>query len=97
MAVESDDWLAIEQAMEEENHSLLQTEVTKTEKQQTPQLLMLSTHAAKGTTSSTTFSVVIIMGGKRELTLIDSGSTNSFMDYTFSSKCNCDIISSVSK
>jgi hypothetical protein len=97
MAVELDDWLAIEQAMEEENHSLLQTEVTEVEKQQPPQLLMLSTHAAKGTTSSATFSVVLIMGGKRGPTLIDSSSTDSFLDYTFASKCNCDIISSASR
>jgi hypothetical protein len=97
MAVVPDDWLPIEQTIEQENHTLLQTEVTETEQQQPPQLMMLLSHAAQGTSSPATFLVVIIIGGKRGLALIDSGCTYTFLDYTFASKCNCNIISSIPK
>jgi hypothetical protein len=46
MAIEPETWLELEQAMEQENHALLQHELTEPEKQQTPQLLMIHSHAA---------------------------------------------------
>jgi hypothetical protein len=45
MVVDPENWLAMEQVMEEENHSLLQTEITDTGQQDTPQLLFISSHA----------------------------------------------------
>jgi hypothetical protein len=77
--------------MEEENHSLLQVEATEQEKQ--PQLLMISSHAANGTSSAATFSLIISFRGRRGIALVDNGSTGSFLDYTFASKCNCNILS----
>jgi hypothetical protein len=88
MSLSLEDWLVVEQVMEEENHVLLQTEISDTETPQQPQLLMISSYAANGTTSTVTFSVVVFIGGKRGIALIDSGSTDTFMDYTFSSKIN---------
>jgi hypothetical protein len=53
---------------------------------------MISAHATKGTTSTATFSLLVHMGGRRGVALVDSGSTDSFLDYTFASKTNCAMI-----
>jgi hypothetical protein len=90
--VDPENWLALEQVMEEENHSLLQIGVTKLE-QQTPQLLMISSHAAQGTYSIATFSLLVNIGGRKGIALVDSGSTDTFIDYT-ACKTNC-IMSSI--
>jgi hypothetical protein len=97
ISISLDDWLAVEQIMEEENHSLLQSELAEDNATLQPQLLLLFSHAAKGTSSVATFSVIISMGAKRGLTLVDSGSTDTFLDYTFASKGNCNIIATPSK
>jgi hypothetical protein len=55
MALNAEYWLVVEQVMEEENHSLLQSELLDTDKQETPQLLLLSSHAAHVTSSAATF------------------------------------------
>jgi hypothetical protein len=81
MAIEPETWLELEQAMEQENHALLQHELTEPEKQQTPQLLMIFSHAARGTTTAATFSLIVSMGGKQGVALVDGGSTDTFMDY----------------
>jgi hypothetical protein len=73
------------------NHVLLQIETVDTKTNTTPQLLMISTHAANGTSSVATFSVLVVLGGKRGIALIDSGSTDTFMDYAFATKANCAI------
>jgi hypothetical protein len=67
MVINPDDLLVVEQIMEDENHVLLQVEVTDTPQQQPPQLLLISAHAAHGTSSAPTFSVVVTVGGKEEL------------------------------
>jgi hypothetical protein len=87
----------VEQVMEEDNHSLLQTKLTEDTPQQTPQLLMLSSHATHGTTSVATFSIIISIGGQRGLTLVDSENTDSFLDYTFVSKGTYNIIATTAK
>jgi hypothetical protein len=97
MVISPEDWLVVEHVMEQSNHTLLQAELTETETPNTPQLLMISLHAVQGTTSAATFSVVVVIGGKRGLALIDSGNTDTFMDYAFASKCNCQIIIIASK
>jgi hypothetical protein len=56
MAIDSDNWLAVEQCMEDENHVLLQVDCSKTKPQQQPQLILISSHAAHGTSSAATFS-----------------------------------------
>jgi hypothetical protein len=92
MSLDPDDWLQVEQIMEEENHVLLQAETTKPTSDPPPQLLMILTHAAKGSSSPATFSTLIQIGGITGVALIDSGSTDSFIDYTFTSKSICSIV-----
>jgi hypothetical protein len=94
MAVEPDDWLLMEQMMENKNHSLLQAQVTEIDPKP-PQLLLISSHAAKGTSSASTFSAILLIGGKKGVALVDNGSTDTFMDYTFASKLNCAIHSAL--
>jgi hypothetical protein len=86
----------MEQLMEEENHVLLQAESVDIDQQHQPQLLLISSHAAQGTSLASTFSVIITIGGSG-ITLIDRGSTYTFMDYTCASKLNSNIISTSSK
>jgi hypothetical protein len=50
--------------MKDENHVLLQAEVSDTNQQQPPQLLLISTRAAQGTSFATTFSLMVHIGGK---------------------------------
>jgi hypothetical protein len=91
MSINPKDWLAMEQAMDDENHVLLQTEVTEPDPTQQPQLLLISSHVVNGTSSSTTFSLLVIIGGKKGVALVDSGSTHTFIDYTFAIKTSCSI------
>jgi uncharacterized membrane protein YjjP (DUF1212 family) len=58
---------------------------------------MISSYATHGTSSTTTFDIIVSIGGKRGLALVDSGSTNTFIDYTFASKICCNIVSTTSK
>jgi hypothetical protein len=74
-----------------------QLEETPNEQQQTPQLLILSAHATKGSSSTTTFSVLALIGGKRGISLVDSGSTDTFMYYAFACTLNCSIHSTNSR
>jgi hypothetical protein len=97
MAINPEDWLAVEQVMEDENHVLLQVEVTDTHQQPPPQLLLISGHAAHGTSSAATFSLVVNIGGKRGVVLVNSGSTDSFMDYTFARQASCPILTTVTR
>jgi hypothetical protein len=82
MAIDLENWLDVEQVMKDENHVLLQAEITDSDQQQ---LLLISAHATNGTFYPTTFSVVVTMGGKSGVALVDSGSTDTFMDYSFAS------------
>jgi hypothetical protein len=82
--------------MEEDNHVLLQSELTNTT-EAPPQLLMLSSHAANGTSSAATFSLIVSIGGRKGIALVDIGSIDTFIDYTFASKLNCLIASTTSK
>jgi hypothetical protein len=91
MAMDHENWLAMEQVMEQENHVLLQVEDTPPDQNQPPQLLLISSHAAQGSSFAATFSLIVFIGGKRGLALVDSGSTDTFLDYTFASKLNCPI------
>jgi hypothetical protein len=86
MAIDPENWLVAEQMMEDDNHVLLQVETTEETLQQQPQLLMISAHAVQGISSTATFSVIVCMGSKRGIALIDSGSSDTFMDYTFAAR-----------
>jgi hypothetical protein len=55
------------------------------------QLMHISVQALSGTTSGDTIAVVINIGGKRGLALVDTGSTNTFIDLNFALKTNCEI------
>jgi hypothetical protein len=63
MSIDLDNWLAVEQMMEEENHILLQPGTPETETQQQPQLLVISSYAANGSSSPATFSLIVLVGG----------------------------------
>jgi hypothetical protein len=93
MSIDPEEWLAVEKSMEQINHIIMQEDTTETPTEQQPHLLMISSHATKGTTSAATFSLLVHIGGRKAVALVDSGSTNSFIDYTFVSKTNCNIIS----
>jgi hypothetical protein len=97
MDMSPENWLVVEQVMEDENHVLLQAETSEPAMQQPPQLLLISSHVVNGTSSAATFSLVIIIGGKRGVALVDSGSTDTFIDYSFASQCHCPIISTKSR
>jgi hypothetical protein len=96
MALIPEDRLQVEQIMEEDNHVLLQTEISES-KEKTPQLLLLSSHATNGTTSAATFSLIVHIGGRTGIALEDTSSTDTFIDYTFACKLNCPITSTTSK
>jgi hypothetical protein len=53
------------------------------------ELMHLSIHATKGTASTTTFSLLLNIGGYQAVALVDSGSSHTFMDQAFSVKSNC--------
>lgn len=55
------------------------------------QLMMISHHAVKGTTNHATFSLITSSGKRKAMILVDSGSTNSFMDYEFAVRSNCQL------
>jgi hypothetical protein len=58
---------------------------------------LISAHATHGTSSTATFSLVVTVGGRRGVALVDSGSIDSFMDYTFASHISCPIFTTISK
>lgn len=62
------------------NTLLLLNKPTKAE------FMHLSAHAAEGTTSIATFSLLITIGGHQTVALVDSGSSHTFMDYNLLSK-----------
>jgi hypothetical protein len=97
MAMEPEHWLEAGQQMEKLNHTLLQPDPTNTTDQDTPQLLMISFHVVQRTCSAATFLLIVPVGGKRGIALVDSGSTNTFMDYAFTSKIICIITSTDSR
>jgi hypothetical protein len=97
MSIDLDNWLAVEQMMEEENHILLQPGTPETETQQQPQLLVISSYAANGSSSPVTFSLIVLVGGKRGLASVDNGNTDTFLDYIFARKINCGVVSTASK
>jgi hypothetical protein len=93
MSLNPEEWLAVEQSMEEENHVLLQAKTTKNPNETQHQLLIILAHAAKGTTSTTTLSLLVHIGSSTGVALVDSGNTDSFLDYTFAGKSRCSITS----
>ncbi|XP_062201598.1 uncharacterized protein LOC133904119 [Phragmites australis] len=68
-----------------------QREETECALQTEPVLMHISQQALQGTTNNATFCLPVILGGKRGMALVDSGSTHSFMDVTFASKARCSI------
>jgi hypothetical protein len=49
--------------MEEENHSLLQSDATEVEQTPHPQLQLILFHAVNGISSTATFALIITIGG----------------------------------
>jgi hypothetical protein len=91
MVIDPENWLEVEQVMEAKNHVLLQDDHSYTEVPPQPQLLLISTHASHGTSSIATFFLIISVGGKMSVSLVDNGNTNSFMDYSFASQLHLPI------
>jgi hypothetical protein len=50
-----------------------------------------------GTSSATTFSLLVLIGGRKGVALVDSGSTHTFMDYSFATNTSCVITSAPSQ
>jgi hypothetical protein len=61
------------------------------------QLMHISAQAISGKNTGDTISVVICIGGKRGLALVDTGSTNTFIDVHFALKTNCEVINNNTK
>jgi hypothetical protein len=95
MALSPEDWLQVEQVMEEDNHVLLQTEMSESKEE--TEMSFYKLNAANGTTSTATFSLIVHIGGRIDIALVDTGSTDTFIDYTFASKLNGPITSTTSK
>jgi hypothetical protein len=57
------------------------------------QLMSISGQAIDSTTPPTTPCVLITIGGKRTVALLDSGSTSTFIDQAFAIKANCHLCS----
>lgn len=55
------------------------------------QLMQISTHAVQGTCGANTFSLITQVNGRRAVALVDSGSTNTFMNYDYAVRSNCAI------
>jgi hypothetical protein len=58
-----------------------------------PQFMQISIQAARGNVSSNTFTVMVNIGGKQGIALLDTGSTHTFIDLKFSTKIQCTTIS----
>ena len=56
------------------------------------QLMNISLQALGAQHSTTTPTVLISIKGKKAIALIDSGSSNSFMDLSFAVKCGCTLV-----
>ena len=48
--------------------------------------------AVKGKSSKNTFTLSVIIGGKKAIALVDTGSTHTFMDLKFSTKIECNTV-----
>lgn len=67
------------------------TEQPATSPTEEEQLMLISMQAIKGKSIAATFTLWVNIGGKRALALVDSGSTNTFIDMSFATKTNCTI------
>jgi hypothetical protein len=64
---------------------------------QKPELMHLSAHATEGTAGIATFSLLLTIGGQRAVTLVDSGSSHTFMDNKFALRSTCQLIPATPK
>jgi hypothetical protein len=62
-----------------------------------PELMHLSAHAAEGTASIATFSLLVQINGHKAVVLVNSGSSHTFMDYSFAIKSNCHLTPACAK
>jgi hypothetical protein len=61
------------------------------------QLMHISVQALSGASTGDTVAVTISIGGKRGLALVDTGSTNTFIDMKFALKTNCIVVNNSTK
>jgi predicted aspartyl protease len=66
-----------------------QTEIPTPDATEQPQMMQISLQAVKGQTSQNTFTLSVLIGGKRVTALVDTGSTHTFIDLKLSTKLNC--------
>lgn len=57
------------------------TAPTTPDQEQPPKLMHLSAQAAEGTSGPATFSLLLVINGKRAVALVDSGSYHTFMNH----------------
>jgi hypothetical protein len=85
-------------APENEEPVTLEPQMQQEQPTEQPQQLMhISAHAISGKSTGDTIAVVICIGGKRGLALVDTGSTNTFMDVHFALKTKCEILNNPTK
>jgi hypothetical protein len=58
------------------------------DKEQKEKLMSISLSAMEGTQGEETISLCVVIGGMNAIALVDSGSSNTFMDYDFAVKLN---------
>jgi hypothetical protein len=77
---------------EEQFHDTLPEETTEsptTQQVEDTKLMHISVQVVRGHPSKNTFTVPVLIAGKLATTLVDTGSTHTFMDLKFSTKINC--------
>lgn len=85
---------------EEETHQVTETEeaspdIAKEELASTEtkeHLMQISIQAVQGVTKVTTYTLLVSMGGKKVVALLDSGSSHTFMDLRFAINASCKIM-----
>jgi hypothetical protein len=56
------------------------------------QLMQISVQAVYGQSSKNTFTLLVTIGGKQGIALLDTGTTHTFMDLKFSTKIQCSTV-----
>jgi hypothetical protein len=92
MATEENEDSSDDQTQEKETPEIDQTQPA-TSPTEAEQLMQISLQAIKGKSSKNTFTLSVMVGGKRAIALADTGSTHTFMDLKFSTKINCTTVS----
>jgi hypothetical protein len=81
-----------EQHIEEEEVTTEQQQHVEAQFQDSNQLMSITGQAVDDPTPTNTPCVLITIGGKHTVALLDSGSTSTFIDQSFALKANCPLL-----